>query len=83
MDVLARTARDRATAADSRRGSALQLRNTSDVENEQILNSLGRVAPADGTGVEYDETWVRHVAGDLKSANPCCVAASPSSNFRR
>ena len=33
---------------------ALALRNTSDVENEKILNSLGRVPPPDGKGVDYD-----------------------------
>jgi len=49
---------------------ALALRNTSDVENEQILNSLGRAAPADGAGIDYDATFVRHVGGDLKSTNP-------------
>ena len=49
---------------------ALALRNTSDVENEKILNSLGRVAAPDGSDIDYDQTWVRHVAGDLKSANP-------------
>ena len=49
---------------------ALTLRNTSGVENEKILNSLGRVAAPDGSNIDYDQTWVRHVAGDLKSANP-------------
>ena len=43
---------------------------TSDEENAKILNALGRVAPADGQGVDYDATWVRHVGGDLKSSNP-------------
>jgi peptide/nickel transport system substrate-binding protein len=49
---------------------ALALRNVSDEENTQILNSLGRAAPADGQGIDYDATWVRHVGGDLKSTNP-------------
>lgn len=48
---------------------ALALRNTSDVENEKILNSLGRIAEPDGSNVDYDASWVRHQA-DLKSSNP-------------
>ena len=46
------------------------LRNTSDEENEKILNSLGRVAKPDGSNIDYEQGWVRHVAGDLKSSNP-------------
>jgi peptide/nickel transport system substrate-binding protein len=49
---------------------ALALHNNTDKENDEILNSLGRAAPPDGQGVDYDATWVRHVAGDLKSTNP-------------
>jgi peptide/nickel transport system substrate-binding protein len=49
---------------------ALALRNTSDVENERILNSLGRVPKPEGSNIDYDATWVRHVAGGLKSTNP-------------
>jgi peptide/nickel transport system substrate-binding protein len=48
---------------------ALALRNTSAVENEKILNSLGRVPKPDGSNIDYDATWVRHQA-DLKSSNP-------------
>ena len=49
---------------------ALALRNTSDEKNDEILNSLGRLPPPDGKDIDYDATWVRHVAGDLKSTNP-------------
>jgi peptide/nickel transport system substrate-binding protein len=49
---------------------ALALRNNSPEENDEILNSLGRLAPPDGQGVDYDANWVRHVAGGLKSINP-------------
>lgn len=49
---------------------ALALRNNSDKENDKILDALSRIAPPDGTGVDYDATWVRHVAGDLNSTNP-------------
>ena len=57
---------------------ALALRNTSDVENEKILNSLGRVAEPDGSNIDYEATWVRHQA-DLKSSNP--VLRSSISEF--
>jgi len=54
---------------------ALALRNNSDKENDEILNSLGRVAPPDGQGVDYDATFVRHVAGDLNSTNPLLISS--------
>ena len=54
---------------------ALALRNDSDKENEEILNSLGREAPPDGQGVDYDAAFVRHVAGDLNSTNPLLISS--------
>lgn len=62
---------------------ALKLRNTSDVENEQILNSLGRVAAPDGSNIDYDRTWVRHVAGDLKSSNPILRSSITEFEFQQ
>src|SRR3954470_18137931 len=42
---------------------ALALRNNfpaaSDA-NEKIIKTLGRVAPAEGASVNFDETWIRH-----------------------
>jgi len=49
---------------------ALALRNDSPEDNKEILDTLGRLAPADGAGVNYDASWVRHTVGDLKSSNP-------------
>lgn len=49
---------------------ALALHNDSPQDNAEILNTLGRLAPADGAGVNYDAGWVRHTVGDLKSSNP-------------
>jgi peptide/nickel transport system substrate-binding protein len=54
---------------------ALALRNDSVDNNEKILNTLGRLAPADGNGVDYESTWVRHVGGDLKSSNPLLMSS--------
>lgn len=54
---------------------ALALRNDSVENNEKILNTLGRLAPADGKGVDYESTWVRHVGGDLKSSNPLLMSS--------
>jgi peptide/nickel transport system substrate-binding protein len=48
---------------------ALPLRNDSPQANETILGTLSRVAPADGSGVDYNSTWVRHLL-DMKSTNP-------------
>lgn len=52
---------------------ALSLRNDfpeNPETNEKILAALGRSAIADGQGVDYEATMVRHVSGDLKSTNP-------------
>jgi peptide/nickel transport system substrate-binding protein len=54
---------------------ALALRNDSVENNKKILDTLGRVAPADGKGVDYESTWVRHVGGDLKSTNPLLMSS--------
>jgi peptide/nickel transport system substrate-binding protein len=54
---------------------ALALHNDSEENNEKILNTLGRLAPEDGKGVNYDATWVRHVGGDLKSTNPLLMSS--------
>ena len=43
--------------------------------NEKILKTLGRLAPADGAGVNYDATFVRHAGGDLKSTNPVFISS--------
>ncbi len=43
--------------------------------NTRILAALGQLAPADGAGVDYDATWVRHVAGDMKSSNPIMISS--------
>jgi len=55
---------------------ALQLRNTSKENNEKILSALGRAAPADGTGADFEETIVRHIGGDVRSTNPMMISSS-------
>jgi peptide/nickel transport system substrate-binding protein len=54
---------------------ALALRNHSPEANAKILATLGRLAPEDGAGVDYDATWVRHSTGDLKSSNPLLLSS--------
>jgi peptide/nickel transport system substrate-binding protein len=57
---------------------ALALRNNfpaSSDANEKIIKTLGRLAPADGAGANYDETFIRHANGDLKSANPVFISS--------
>ncbi|RIK72739.1 MAG: peptide ABC transporter substrate-binding protein [Planctomycetota bacterium] len=52
---------------------ALALRNDfpkSRENNDKILAALSQLAPPDGAGVDYEHTFVRHVAGDLNSTNP-------------
>jgi peptide/nickel transport system substrate-binding protein len=57
---------------------ALALRNNfpaSNDANEKILKTLGRLAPADGAGVNYEETFIRHAQGDIKSSNPVFISS--------
>ena len=54
---------------------ALQMHNDSAEENRKILDALSRLAPADGQGVDYDATIVRHVGGDMNSTNPLFVSS--------
>jgi peptide/nickel transport system substrate-binding protein len=49
---------------------ALALRNESREDNEKILGTLGRVAPEDGAGVDFESEIVMVADGDLKSSNP-------------
>jgi peptide/nickel transport system substrate-binding protein len=49
---------------------ALALRNDSRETNAKIANTLGRLAPEDGTGVDYDSELVLLAEGDIKSTNP-------------
>src|SRR4051794_39810221 len=63
---------------------ALALRNnfpTSSDANEKILKTLGRLAPADGAGVNYDETFIRHAQGDLKSSNPVFISSQSEFDY--
>lgn len=48
----------------------LALQNNSAEDNANIMATLGQLAPEDGSVVDYDATWVRHVGGDLRSTNP-------------
>ncbi|HEY4233358.1 MAG TPA: ABC transporter substrate-binding protein [Lacipirellulaceae bacterium] len=61
---------------------ALALRNDSDENNAKILDTLGRLAPADGKGVNYDATWVRQVGGDLKSTNPLLQSSITEAEYQ-
>lgn len=54
---------------------ALALRNDSAENNTKILSTLSRLAPADGAGVNFDSVLVRHVGGDMKSANPLLISS--------
>ncbi len=61
---------------------ALALRNDSPENNEKIKATLGRLAPADGAGVDFDATWVRHVSGDLKSSNPIFISSQTEFEYQ-
>jgi peptide/nickel transport system substrate-binding protein len=62
---------------------ALALRNDSPENNKKILATLGRLAPANGSGVDYQKSWVRHVSGDLKSSNPLFISSVTEFEFRK
>lgn len=48
---------------------ALAMKNKSNADNEKMLNSLGQL-PAMKDEVDYEATFTRHAAGDVKSVNP-------------
>jgi len=58
---------------------ALQQKNDSARSNEQLLAAVGQLPAADGHGIDYDASIVRHVSGDLKSTNP--ILASSVTEF--
>lgn len=47
---------------------AAELRNDSEQANQEIRDAMGRLAPEDGAGVNYDATFVRHTTFDMKSS---------------
>jgi peptide/nickel transport system substrate-binding protein len=49
--------------------------------NEKIIKTLGRLAPADSAGVSFDQTWIRHASGDLKSSNPIFISSQTEFEF--
>jgi peptide/nickel transport system substrate-binding protein len=53
---------------------ALQLRNTSDEINQQIVHSLGQLA--EENEADYEATIVRHTGGDVKSTNPLMISST-------
>lgn len=54
---------------------ALELRNDSPEANEKILSALSRLAPEDGSGVDFDAVIVRHVTGDIATSNPLLASS--------
>jgi len=60
---------------------ALKLRNDSAENNRKILDALGRLAPADGDGVDFEATMVRHAGGDLTSTNPLFSSSVTDSEY--
>ena len=61
---------------------ALKLRNDSPENNVKIRAALGRLAPTGGSGVDYDQTLVRHVAGDLKSTNYLLISSTTEFEYQ-
>lgn len=60
---------------------ALALPNDSPENNEKILKTLGRIAPEDGAGVDYEQAMVRQVTGDLGSTNPLFMSSTTDFEF--
>ncbi len=60
---------------------ALALRNDSPEDNEKLLDAVGRVAPEDGTGVDYDAEIMLIADADLKSTNPLLMSSSVEFNY--
>jgi peptide/nickel transport system substrate-binding protein len=60
---------------------ALKLRNDSPENNAKILGTLSRLAPPDDKGVNFEATFVRHTAADLKSSNPLLTSSVTESDY--
>jgi peptide/nickel transport system substrate-binding protein len=60
---------------------ALKLRYDGPGNNAKILGTLGRLAPPDNAGVDFNAVMVRHVAGDLKSSNPLLYSSITEAEF--
>lgn len=54
---------------------ALAMRNESPEDNTKILSALSQLAPADGSGVDFDDSVSRALAQDLRSTNPLLVSS--------
>ncbi len=54
---------------------ALALRNDSSENNAKILDALGRLAPVDGAGVNFEAEITLLAEGDLKSTNPLLLSS--------
>jgi peptide/nickel transport system substrate-binding protein len=61
---------------------ALAMRNNSPADNKAICAALGQVAPADGSGVDYDDVMVRKANADLKTINPLLSSTSVDSDYQ-
>lgn len=54
---------------------ALKLKNTGATENAKILSALGRLPTSDDE-VDWDATFNRHIAADIKSSNPILISST-------
>ncbi len=61
---------------------ALAVRNNSSKENEQIVDTLGRLANPEGEEVDLNQTFLRHASGDLKTTNPVLVSTSTDVEYQ-
>ncbi|HEX3600415.1 MAG TPA: ABC transporter substrate-binding protein [Lacipirellulaceae bacterium] len=62
---------------------ALRLRYDGPESNAKILGTLGRLAPPDNAGVDFDGVMVRHVAGDMKSSNPLLFSTVTEAEYQQ
>ncbi len=61
--------------------AALALKNNSKEENAQIIDALGRLAPPDGEGVDFEAEAVLIAHADLKSTNPLLTSSVVESDY--
>ncbi len=60
---------------------ALALRNDSPENNELLLDTLGRLAPESGDGVDYEAKITLMADADLKSTNPLLTSSVVESDY--
>ena len=80
LDVM-RELKSKEPAPELTAEQALKLKNDSKEANEKLLAALGKLAPEDDAGVDFDSSVVVLTNGDLKSTHPFLTSSVAESEY--